>query len=328
MTAFRFFQVRFRAVKPSAPKSPNVLVSQAGIPGTTSPAKPSLWIRALSRIPLALWYPVARLMAYCAWKVFPYRRHVVVANLTKSFPDWDEATRERVIRDYYRGFADMLVEIVHSPRLTPAELERRMSMVNPQLVRDEVAKGKPVLLCAAHQGNWEWLLLGLSTQLGMPVDAAYKPLVDSWAEREMLTLRSRLGARMIPAPELLGDIIKKRGEPRAIAMVADQEPVTSERKQWLTFLNRDTAFFLGPEEIARSVRYAAFFVKLRRIARGRYEVEFVPLAGAGEQLPPGEFTSRYARMVEAQIREAPADWPWSHKRWKLKKPLYSASPGN
>jgi KDO2-lipid IV(A) lauroyltransferase len=51
-------------------------------------------------------------------------------------------------------------------------------------------------------------------------------------------------------------------------------------------------------------------------------VEFVPLAGAGEQLPPGEFTTRYARLVEAQIREAPADWPWSHKRWKLKKPLY------
>jgi len=27
-------------------------------------------------------------------------------------------------------------------------------------------------------------------------------------------------------------------------------------------------------------------------------------------------------MVEEQIRAAPADWPWSHKRWKLKKPLY------
>ena len=53
------------------------------------PAKPSLWVRALSRIPLALWYPFARLMAYCAWRVFPYRRHVIVRNLTASFPEWD-----------------------------------------------------------------------------------------------------------------------------------------------------------------------------------------------------------------------------------------------
>ena len=267
-------------------------------------------------------------MAFCAWRVIPYRRHVVEANLRTSFPEWDDATRERVIRDYYRGFADMLVELIHSARLDPAELDRRVKLTNPQLVRDEVAKGKPVLLLAGHQCNWEWLLLGLSGQLGMPVDAAYKPLVDSWAEREMLALRGRLGARLIPGDELLGDIIKQRGRPRAIAMLADQEPVTSERKQWLKFLNRDTAFFLGPEEIARTARYAALFVKLRRVARGRYEVEFAPLAAAGEQLPAGEFTARYARLVEEQIRASPSDYPWSHKRWKLKKPLYSAGSAN
>ncbi|HEU4590620.1 MAG TPA: lysophospholipid acyltransferase family protein [Steroidobacteraceae bacterium] len=292
------------------------------LPGTTPASTPSLWIRALSLFPLALWYPLARLMAWMSWRVIPYRRHVVVANLKASFPEWDDATRERVIREYYRGFADMLVEILHSARMTRPEIERRVLLKNPQLIRDEVARGKPVLVVAAHQCNWEWMLLAFSAQLGIPVDAAYKPLVDNWAEREMLKLRSRFGARLIPAQQLLGDIIQQRNAPRVIAMVADQEPVSSERKQWVRFLNRDTAFFLGAEEIARTTRYAAFFVKLRRLARGRYEAEFVPLAAAGEQLAAGEFTARYARMVEEQIRAAPADWPWSHKRWKLKKPLY------
>jgi KDO2-lipid IV(A) lauroyltransferase len=105
-------------------------------------------------------------------------------------------------------------------------------------------------------------------------------------------------------------------------MLADQEPVTSERKQWVRFLNRDTAFFVGPEEITRATKYASFFLRLKRTSRGHYEAEFVPLADAGERLQPGEFTARYASLVEAQIRESPADWPWSHKRWKLKKPLY------
>ncbi len=48
-------------------------------------------------------------------------------------------------------------------------------------------------------------------------------------------------------------------------------------------------------------------------------MEFARIAAAGEQLPSGEFTARYARMVEEQIRAAPADWPWSHKRWKLEE---------
>jgi KDO2-lipid IV(A) lauroyltransferase len=284
--------------------------------------KSSLWIRVFSRVPLFIWYPVARFLAWMSWRVIPYRRHVVVANLTASFPEWTDEQRERVIRDYYRGFADMLVEIMRSSRLTRRELEERVVLRNPQLVRDEIAKGKPILLVAAHQANWEWMLLGLSTQLGYPVDAAYKPLVDNWAEIEMRKLRSRFGARLIPAQELLGDIIRQRNSPRAIAMVADQEPVTSERKHWIRFLNRDTAFFLGPEEITRTTKYASFFLRLRRTSRGHYEVEFVPLSAAGEKLQSGEYTERYARLVEAQIRESPADWPWSHKRWKLKKPLY------
>ena len=291
-------------------------------PGTPQPvSKCSLWIRAFSRIPLALWYPFSRFIAFLAWRVIPYRRHVVEGNLTKSFPEWDSATREQVIRDYYRGFADVFVEVVHSLRLSREELARRVTLKNDQAVREEFARGKPVIVLAAHQCNWEWLLLGLS-QLGVPVDAAYKPLMDSWAETEMRKLRSVFGARMIPAQELLGDIIRQRGTPRTIAILADQEPKAPERKHWVKFLNRDSAFFIGPEEIARATRCPAFFANLRRTARGHYEVDFARIATAGEQLPSGEFTARYARMVEEQIRAAPADWPWSHKRWKLKKPLY------
>jgi KDO2-lipid IV(A) lauroyltransferase len=53
-------------------------------------------------------------------------------------------------------------------------------------------------------------------------------------------------------------------------------------------------------------------------------MRFVPLSSPGESLKPGELTERYVRLVEQQIRDAPPDWPWSHKRWKLKKSLYKA----
>ena len=272
-------------------------------------AKNSLWIRVFSRVPLSVWYPVARFLAWVSWKVIPYRRHVVLANLKASFPEWSEARRERVIRDYYRGFADMLVEVVRSLRLTPEELARRVTLRNPEILHAEIARGKPVLLMAAHQANWEWLLLGLSSQLGLPVDAAYKPLVDSWAETEMRKLRGRFGARLIAAPELLADIMKQRHAPRAIAMLADQEPVTSERRHWLRFLNRDSAFFLGPEEITRAARYAAMFVRLKRVARGRYEVDFLPLAAAAI-LRRVEFTRPLCPPGRGADRESPAGLPW------------------
>jgi KDO2-lipid IV(A) lauroyltransferase len=208
--------------------------------------------------------------------------------------------------------------------MPPEEIRRRVRIVNMEAPRELLAQGKSVLCVAAHQCNWEWMLLGFSLELGYPVDAAYKPLVDPWAEREMKIVRSRFGCRLIPAKELLPDIIKRRGIARAVAMVADQEPTTSEHKHWTKFLNRDTAFYMGPEEIARVTKLPVFFIHMRRVSRGYYELAFEPLARPDEKLAPGELTERYARLVEKQIQEAPPDWPWSHKRWKLKKSVYGA----
>ena len=279
------------------------------------------WVRWLSRVPLGLLYGLAGFLGWLAFRVFPYRDEVVRDNLSRSFPDWSERRMREVRRSYYQGFADMLVEVIKSATLPADEIRRRVRILNLEAPRAYLSGG-PVLLAAAHQCNWEWMLLALSLELGYPLDAAYKPLIDPWAEREMRKVRGRFGCRLIPAKHLLADIIKRGRTSRAVAMVADQEPTTSEHKHWTRFLNRDTAFYMGPEEISRATRFPVFFIAMRRVKRGFYEMEFVPLAAPGESLPPGELTERYVQQVERQILAAPADWPWSHKRWKLKKSVY------
>jgi KDO2-lipid IV(A) lauroyltransferase len=288
-----------------------------------APPRSAWWVRLVSTLPLSLLYRIADVAAWLALRVFRHRDHVVHENLSKAFPDADAGALRAIKRDYYQSFADMLMEVVKSASMPREEIVRRLRIVNLEQPRELLAQGQSVLLVAAHQCNWEWMLLGLSLELGYPVDAAYKPLIDNWAEREMKKLRSRFGSRMIPAKDLLPDILKRRDVVRAIAMVADQEPTTSERKHWTRFLNRDTAFYMGPEEIARVTRLPVFFIGMRRTARGHYEMELSPLVGAGETLGAGELTERYVQLVEAQIRAAPPDWPWSHKRWKLKRSVYN-----
>jgi len=289
---------------------------------TAAPARPAWWARLVARIPLRALYGFAGFLGWLAFRVFPYRERVVRENLTRAFPDFDEARLRSVMRGYYLGFAQMLVEVIKAVTLPADEIRRRVRIVNLEAARTLLEQGQSVLLVAAHQCNWEWMLLALSIELGYPLDAAYKPLVDNWAEREMRKVRTRFGCRLVPAMDLLADIIKRRGVVRAVAMVADQEPTTSEHKYWTGFLNRDTAFYLGPEEIARVTGFPVFFVAMRRTARGHYEMQFEPLASAGQSLPAGALTERYAHRVEEQIRSAPGDWPWSHKRWKLKRSLY------
>ena len=295
---------------------------------TPKPAsgRPAWWARLFGRVPLAALYGLASFLGWLTFRFFPYREQVVRENLSKAFPGYNEQQLREVMRRYYLGFAQMLMEIVKSVRMPAHELRRRVRILNLEAPRALLAQGHSVLLVAAHQCNWEWMLLSLSIELGYPLDAAYKPLVNDWAEREMKKVRTRFGSRLVPAKDLLPDILKRRGVVRAVAMVADQEPTTSEHKYWTHFLGRDTAFYMGPEEIARVTRFPVFFIAMRRIARGYYEMEFQPLAAGGAVGPTGSLTERYARMVEQQIHAAPPYWPWSHKRWKLKRSVYRNRP--
>ena len=285
--------------------------------GHARPAPPPLWLRLLSRLPLPLLYALTGGLSFLVHRVAGYRTTVVRANIARCYPQLPEAGQRRIARGYYRNLGQLVAELIKSATLTPQDLRQRVSLANPEVVTALLDGGQSVLVVAAHHCNWEWLLLALSLRLPQPLTGAYKPLHDAYGERLMRSLRSRFGGRLIPAKELLTDILKDRGT-RAIAMVADQEPVTSDYKHWTTFLGTPTAFYMGPEKIAQVTRFPVVFAGMQRSARGHYEVRFEQLSAPRERFTPGAVTERYARAVEALVAAAPANWTWSHRRWKLK----------
>lgn len=291
---------------------------------STATASLPLWVRAISRLPWAVLYGCGAGLAFIVHRLLRYRLAVVRANIGSCLPELEPSARRRVERLYYRRLGELLAEVIKSASIAREELERRVVLRDLEGVRAELEAGRAVLIVAAHQCNWEWLLLALSLKLGYPLEAAYKPLHGVRSERLMRALRTRFGSTLVPAKELLGRILTRRSA-RALAMVADQEPVTSDFKWWTQFLGRPTAFYMGPEKIAHATRCAVVFASMRRIERGQYLVAFEQLASGQAQLPPGAITERYARCVEAQIRASPEDWTWSHRRWKLRRPVYGAT---
>ncbi len=281
-------------------------------------ARLPLWLRLLSRLPLPLLYALTGGLSFIVHRVAGYRTRVVRANIARCYPQLPAAGRQRMADDYYRNLSQLVAELIKSATITPEELGRRVIFSNPAVVTGLLDGGQSVVIAAAHHCNWEWLLLALSLQLRQPLTGAYKPLHGSYGERLMRTLRSRFGGRLVPAKELLADILKDRST-RAIAMVADQEPVTSDYKHWTTFLGTPTAFYMGPEKIAQATRFPVVFAGVQRRGRGRYEVRFEQLAAPRERFSPGTITERYARAVEALVAAAPASWTWSHRRWKLRQ---------
>jgi Kdo2-lipid IVA lauroyltransferase/acyltransferase len=281
-------------------------------------------IKFFSRFPLRALYVFSSFLYLLGYYVVRHRHHVIREQLEKVFPALSAAERERIHKQFLKNFCDVMMEVLKSVSMSETDMRNHVQISNLDVARRYLDAGQSVIFVTSHLGNWEWLLQGVTLHLGYPVDAAYKPLHDHWAERLMLKVRSRFGARLVPAKELLADFLRRRGIVRALAMNADQAPVPTDKRYWTQFLGQETAFYIGAEQIARATRLPIIYVRVRRTRRGYYQVELEPLWDGREATEPTTVTERYARICEADVLKSPADWLWSYRRWRLKKPLYGA----
>jgi KDO2-lipid IV(A) lauroyltransferase len=261
---------------------------------------------------LRLRYALAALVFVIGYRVLGLRRGVIRNNLQRSFPAATDAERQRIRSDFVSRQSEILAELDYSRVLTADELRERVHLEDPHGVLE--GDGRLVLV-TGHQCNFEWLLLRISLELRDDLVCVYKQMNSPRADEYFTRIRTRFGARLLPSTQIRQELRAIR-KARAFGLVADQVPRTSPERHWTQFLHQHTAFFMGPERMARLLRARTIYIAMRRLGRGRYVITLEPLTAPGEKPSDGETTERYARMLERQIVADPAGWWWSHKRWK------------
>jgi KDO2-lipid IV(A) lauroyltransferase len=245
---------------------------------------------------LRVTYALSRVVFFILFSLLGLRRTVIRDNLARSFPGLDPAGQRNLRREFLRRQSELAAEVLVAPRIDPGELRERVTLASPEVLASATAP-RPVILAGSHMGNFEWAQLRVSLELGDRLLALYKPMHSARAERWFHRTRSRFGARLVPAKSVLAQLVQFRAA-AAIGIIA--------------------------EILGRALRSQVLFADLRRVARGRYELRFVPLNQPEERQPVGVVTERYARELERAINADPAGWWWSHRRWKLPPPEAAA----
>ncbi|MBC8082186.1 MAG: lysophospholipid acyltransferase family protein [Hymenobacter sp.] len=278
-------------------------------------------LRGLAHLPLGVLYGLADLVYVLVAYVVRYRRQVVLTNLRNSFPEKPEAEIQRLQRQFYRNFAQVLVETLKLAAMPAAELKRRVFFRNPEVLERHFARGRTVLGLSSHAGNWEWVLTSGAVWLSAHADGVYKPLMNPFFEDFLYRLRTRTGAGLIPMRDTLRDMVQRRGETRVVSMLSDQAAGPEDRPYWTTFLHQEAGFYTSAERLAGRFQCPVVYVSIRRLRRGYYEIILTDLYDGDAPLPPDSFpiTEAFVRQLERDIRLFPADYLWTHRRWKHKR---------
>ncbi len=281
------------------------------------------FLYGISLLPFPLFYLLSDLFCFLLYYVVGYRRKVVMENLRNAFPEKSEEERKRIARQYYQNLADIMLETIKMLTISKKSLRERFHLTNPEVAAKYLDQGRSIVGAVGHFGNWEWACLVQGMGVRYPSIVIYKTLKNPWFNKLFLKMRSRTGAILVPMRQTLRALVAYRNKPFMSILAADQTPRQQSAIYWTRFLNQDTAAYLGIEKVAKMNNSVVVYCDIQRVGRGRYRVSYRVLFENPKETADFEITEGYLGILEKRIRENPADWLWSHRRWKVKKPVPS-----
>jgi Kdo2-lipid IVA lauroyltransferase/acyltransferase len=278
-----------------------------------------LIVRPLSMLPLFILYRFSDLFYLLLISVFPYRKTVIDENIRRSFPQMSELEQRAIRKNFYRHFADILIEGIANLSMSQSELSKRFKVINPEVMQEMYDKKKSVILVSGHYNNWEWLISAQQFLFPHQAMGIGMPMTSKFWDKKVNERRQRFGMKVVHSRNFKEEIQSMK-EPVAILTLSDQSPGDSRKSYWMEFLNQATAVLFGTEQMAHSYDMAVVFFAVRKVKRGYYEMELKLITEEPRKLPWGAITEAHTRMLEYEIRHKPENWIWSHKRWKREMP--------
>lgn len=273
-------------------------------------------------LPWRLQYASGRLIGRLARRVAHRRRAITAANLERCFPELGPEERERLSREHFDELGIGLVETALAWWAPDWRLRPRMQIEGLEHLKQASAAGRGVLMLTAHFTTLEigGRLLTIEQSVAVVYRAHENPVID-------YLMRTRRNALIIRKGDLRTLLRSLRQN--VIAWYAPDQAYLGPRGVEAPFFGNAAPTNTATSRIAAASGSPVlpFFVK--RDANGCYRLKILPPL---DDFPSGDHEADAARVnavLEQGIREAPAQYLWSHDRFKLfRRPVRSRPSRN
>lgn len=281
-------------------------------------------LKSLARLPLGVLYFFSDIIGFILCHIIRYRRKVILSNLKACYPEKNQKKLEVIADEFYHRLSDYFFETVKLLHISNREMEKRMKFENLELIESILRDGRSVTIYFSHCFNWEWApssTLYLTPEINgkkIKFCQIYRPLRNVWFDSLMLQLRSRFESISIPKNRTLRELMTmhRDGFLTVTGFMSDQKPSHGDPIHVISFLRRPTAVITGTATLACRMATGVVYWDIIHEGRGHYRIITRPITSNASTMTPEEVTDKYFKLLEQTIDRDPANWLWSHNRWK------------
>lgn len=272
---------------------------------------------------------VARYSGFFLYDLVKLRRKVIDENLSIALADHSPSERAEVARRMWEHLLLLVCEIAHAPRkIHETNWRDFVSIHNKREMVSQLLSNRPCVAVTAHYGNFE--IAGfMSGVLGFTTFTVARTLDNPFLDEYVNRFRELKGQLILPkagsAPQ--ADAVLATGG--TLVLLGDQN--AGKRGVWVDFMGRPASCHKALALFSLLNRAPMMVVYCRR---GRRPMHFdFGMAEVFDPLCPGEgqgdvrnLTQWYNGVLEREIREAPHQYWWVHRRWKEMPPRRRKNP--
>lgn len=270
--------------------------------------------RLVRLLPLSLARSLGDLTGRLGWHLVVRDRQNALAMIAIAYPEMDRDRRRRLARSCFRHLGTVLTEVAWLPNLSAANLTHLVEWHGLENMREAVDQGRGVVLFTGHCGNWEWMAAAIALA-GFRMNVIAREIEDSRFNDYIVESRARFGIETIGrgSSSSARDIIRTLRSGAILGVLIDQN-IRAEIVR-VPFFGRPAPTPVGPAKLAvRSGAMAIAGFAERR--NGRHHIRFEAPIDTREIADPREITRLMTAAIESQVRTAPEQWVWIHKRWR------------
>jgi KDO2-lipid IV(A) lauroyltransferase len=271
-----------------------------------------LWLH--TRLPVRLQLVNGRVMGRCLYWLLPRRRRIAAINLELCFPTLQPASRERLLRRHFEGLGLMVVETTIGCWVSDRRLRGLGRVEGLEHLNQALAMGRGVLLLTAHFTALEIGGRLLSMAVDHDFHGVYRRNENPVLEYCIRRGRERRFGKMFGRDDTRGMLKSlKSGHP---VWYAPDQAYRGPHSVQAPFFGVSAPSNPGTVRIAKvSGAPVVPFVTLRE-PDGHYRLRLLP---ALANFPSGDLvadTARINKLIEDQVRQAPEQYYWVHRRFK------------
>jgi KDO2-lipid IV(A) lauroyltransferase len=245
------------------------------------------------------------------------RRKITLINLGLCMPHLSEAERRDIARRHFQAYSRSILErsILW---WAPPERVKRMIVVEPRVPIEEIKSGPTIILCPHFVGLE---IPGIAMIDQTSLCSIYTPQQNKVFDDALLKGRLRYGpVKILSRSEGVKPIIRAMRERLPFLMLPDMDFGIKDA-EFVPFFGVPAATLTATARIAGMT--GAKVIPAIATYLPNYQGWKVTFYPAWENYPGDDIVAATRRMnafIEDRVRETPAEYLWTHKRFKTRPP--------